>query len=40
MTKITMIGAGNLATHLSRALQHAGHEIIQVLVVLKNLLLI
>jgi predicted short-subunit dehydrogenase-like oxidoreductase (DUF2520 family) len=30
MTKITMIGAGNLATHLSRALQHAGHEIIQV----------
>jgi predicted short-subunit dehydrogenase-like oxidoreductase (DUF2520 family) len=30
MTKITMIGAGNLATHISRALQHAGHEIIQV----------
>ena len=30
MTKITMIGAGNLATHLSSALRHAGHEIIQV----------
>lgn len=30
MTKITMIGAGNLATHLSRALQHADHEIVQV----------
>lgn len=30
MTKITMIGAGNLASHLSHALLHAGHEIIQV----------
>ncbi len=30
MTKITMIGAGNLATHLSRALLHADHEIVQV----------
>jgi len=30
MTKITMIGAGNLALHLSHALRHAGHEIVQV----------
>ncbi len=30
MTKITMIGAGNLATHLCRALIDAGHEIIQI----------
>tara|TARA_B100001109_G_scaffold202111_1_gene168939 strand:- start:35 stop:781 length:747 start_codon:yes stop_codon:yes gene_type:complete len=30
MTKITMIGAGNLATHLCRALINAGHEIIQI----------
>ncbi|MAD50644.1 MAG: DUF2520 domain-containing protein [Flavobacteriales bacterium] len=30
MTKITMIGAGNLATHLCRTLKDSGHEIIQV----------
>ena len=30
MARICMIGAGNLATHLSQALQTAGHEIIQV----------
>ena len=30
MTKITMIGAGNLATHLCRALIKSGHEIIQI----------
>ena len=30
MTKITMIGAGNLASHLSIALKCAGHEIVQV----------
>ena len=30
MTKITMIGAGNLATHLCRALINSGHEIIQI----------
>ena len=28
--RIVMIGAGNLATHLSRALQNAGHDILQV----------
>ena len=28
--KITMIGAGNLATHLCRALINSGHEIIQI----------
>ena len=30
MARICMIGAGNVATHLSQALQTAGHEIIQV----------
>ena len=30
MTKITMIGAGNLATHLCRALIRSGNEITQV----------
>ena len=30
MKKITMIGAGNLATHLCRALIKSGHEIIQI----------
>ncbi len=30
MAKIVFIGAGNLATHLSQALQGAGHEIVQV----------
>ncbi len=30
MAKIIFIGAGNLATHLSQALQGAGHEILQV----------
>ena len=30
MTKITMIGAGNLATQLCRALINSGHEIIQI----------
>lgn len=30
MARISMIGAGNVATHLSQALQNAGHEIIQV----------
>lgn len=28
--KVVMIGAGNLATHLSQALKHAGHEVLQV----------
>ena len=28
--KIVMIGAGNVATHLSEALQQAGHELLQV----------
>ena len=28
--RIVMVGAGNLATHLSRALQNAGHDILQV----------
>ena len=28
--KIVIIGAGNLATHLSLALQHSGHEVLQV----------
>ena len=30
MIKITIIGAGNLATHLCRALIKSGHEIIQI----------
>ena len=30
MARICMIGAGNVATHLSLALQRSGHEIIQV----------
>ena len=30
MARICMIGAGNVATHLSQALQTAGHEITQV----------
>lgn len=30
MARICMIGAGNVATHLSQALQNAGHEIVQV----------
>lgn len=30
MTKITMIGAGNIATHLCRVLAQSGHEITQV----------
>lgn len=28
--KIVIVGAGNLATHLSLALQHSGHEMLQV----------
>ena len=28
--KIVFIGAGNLATHVSQALQKAGHELVQV----------
>jgi len=28
--RIVMVGAGNLATHLGRALQNAGHDILQV----------
>jgi len=28
--KIIFLGAGNLATHLALALQHAGHEIVQI----------
>ena len=30
MARIFMIGAGNVATHLSQALQKNGHEITQV----------
>ena len=28
--KIVFIGAGNLATHVSQALQKAGHEVVHV----------
>ena len=29
-SKIVLVGAGNVATHLGRALREAGHDILQV----------